>query len=133
MGLFLNEVPQCGDLTMSGHTVYLWVLALFCMETISGVFGGCLVFLIKLVIVVLLFLVTVTIVLIRNHYTIDVVLAMVFTPLFWMLYTGMQYLTSMDWKPFKTSLIGKIFIWIDADIDAIDLAESENGDPANVL
>jgi hypothetical protein len=133
MGLFLNEVPQCGDLTMSGHTIYLWVLALFCMETISGVFGGCVVFLIKLVIVVLLLLVAMTIILIRNHYTIDVVLSTVFTPLFWMLYTGMQYLTHMDWKPFKTSLIGKVFTWIDADLDAIDLAESENGDPPNVL
>jgi hypothetical protein len=133
MGLFLNEVPQCGDLTMSGHTVYLWVLALFCMEMISTIFGGCLMFFIKLVIVLLLFLVTITIVLIRNHYTIDVVLSTVFTPLFWMLYTGMQYLTDMDWKPFKTSFIGKIFVWIDADVAAIDVAESENGDSSSVL
>jgi membrane-associated phospholipid phosphatase len=109
MGLFLGKVPQCGDLTMSGHTIYLWVLALFFMETVSKVLKGFVLVLLKLVVVVLLLVVLLTIVLIRNHYTIDVVLATVFTNAFWLLYIGFDHLSRMSNKEFVQSIIGRIF------------------------
>jgi hypothetical protein len=130
LGLFLDTVPQCGDLTMSGHTIYLWVLALFCLETLSKVFSGCVIKLIKLVVVATLLMMTTTIVLIRNHYTIDILLGTVFTNLLWMLHTGMEHLVMIKWKGFLDSTIGSVFVWIQA---ASDGGESESAGGGELL
>jgi hypothetical protein len=114
LGLFLNEVPQCGDLTMSGHTVYLWVLALFCLETLSRVFSGWTITLIRFALALTVSAMVATIVLIRNHYTIDILIGTVFTILFWVLYTGLEHLAKIQSRKFVDSPIGALFLWIEA-------------------
>jgi hypothetical protein len=127
MGLFLGSVPQCGDLTMSGHTIYLWVLALFFLETMSRVTNNFLFFLIKLVIYLSLLFVTVTIVLIRNHYTIDIVLATTFVNMFWWWYGQCEDLVDMKWGPFVNTWFGKVFIWITEKPSSVKVDTVEGG------
>lgn len=88
----LGPMPQCGDLTMSGHTIYLWVCGLFIMDTMSNLVSGWLLISIKFCIYTLLFIVSFTIILIRNHYSIDVVIAIVFTCFLWHFYALLQSL-----------------------------------------
>jgi hypothetical protein len=129
LGLFLDTVPQCGDLTMSGHTIYLWVLALFCLETVSRVFSGPIVGLLKLVVAAMVLLMTATIILIRNHYTIDIVLGTVFTNLLWVLYSGMEHLAMIRQKEFAESAVGRAFMWV----EGIAVAEPEVGEGTELM
>lgn len=122
MGFFLDRFPQCGDLTMSGHTIYLWIVALYFTETLQKTFKGLIVSLIKVVVYVLLTFVLITIVLIRNHYTIDVFLATIFTNMLWTMYSWSDHLLRMDHQPFVKSYVGRAFKWIEnvyAEADAL--------------
>ena len=112
-GVFLDRIPQCGDLTMSGHTVYIWSFALYFLENMERILSRSLFLLLKTVIYLMIGIAIITIVLIRNHYTIDIVLATVFTNLVWTGYTWAQHLVNMRYKPFCTSLPGRIFMWIE--------------------
>lgn len=117
MGLFLGNIPQCGDLTMSGHTIYLWSLLLYIIDTLNSIFIGEEIFFCKIVAYILLFLALLTIILIRNHYTIDVLLATVFVNIIWMLYSLMATLTHINNHSFKKTINGKIIEWFEQKID----------------
>ncbi|KAH0789461.1 hypothetical protein GPJ56_006610 [Histomonas meleagridis] len=112
MGLFLNEVPQCGDLTMSGHTVYIWALIRYLFEILDKIFCGKIYKTIKIVVYSTVCLVLVTIVMIRNHYTIDIILGSVFTNAIWELYSKLQIVRSFDHQ-FSSSFLGKFINWME--------------------
>lgn len=118
LGLFLGNIPQCGDLAMSGHTIYLWVLALYIIDALNIIFSGKILALIKILMYFLLVFVTITIILIRNHYTIDILFATVFVNLTWTLYSWMAVLTRIKHYSFKKSLQGKIIEWFEKKVDA---------------
>lgn len=126
VGLFLDRFPQCGDLTMSGHTIYIWVCALYFLDIMEKVFQGFVLMLMKAVIYTMVILVTVTIILIRNHYTIDIVMATVFTNMVWSGYTWCQYLLRMGYKPFLNTYAGRFVKWVEFATDADDANEVHN-------
>lgn len=130
LGLFLGSIPQCGDLAMSGHTIYLWVLALYIIDVLNIIFVGKILTMIKIVIYFLLIFVTITIILIRNHYTIDILFATVFVNLIWTLYSWMAILVRINHYSFKKSLHGKIIEWLERKIDS---DESSYGYESDVL
>ena len=134
MGLFLGNMPQCGDLTMSGHTIYLWVLALFILDILNVAFQNnpCILIMIKIAIYLLLFLVCAAIVLIRNHYTIDVVLAIVFVNILWQIYSWLQNLVRDGTEEFKSSIYSKIMLWLEYDIDS-NLNSSSDSSSGNAV
>ena len=116
MGLFLGDLPQCGDLTMSGHTIYLWILAFYLLSALEKVLKDKLIILIKFVVYVLLSFVSATIIWIRNHYTIDIMLAIFFSNALWTLYGWMAELVHMKTSLSKT-LGWKIFQWLEDQHD----------------
>ncbi|OHT05425.1 hypothetical protein TRFO_26843 [Tritrichomonas foetus] len=120
LGLFLGSVPQCGDLTMSGHTIYLWVLALFLTDALDKIFTGRILILIKLIIYVLLLFVTLTIILIRNHYTIDILLATIFTNMLWTLYGWMANLSNFNHHDFTKTYAGKFIGYLEKRMEDPD-------------
>ena len=115
MGLFLNEVPQCGDLTMSGHTTYIWAITRYLFEILDKMFGGKMYKVIKFVTYSIICLVLVTIIMIRNHYTIDIILGTVFTNAIWDLYSKLQVLRTFDNLP--NSFLTKFINWMEKDRD----------------
>lgn len=117
VGLFLGNIPQCGDLTMSGHTIYLWVLALFITDALNVIFSGKILMLMKILIYLILVLVTITIILIRNHYTIDILFATVFVNLIWTYYTWMAILIKIKHHAFRKSRLGEIMGWFEKKLD----------------
>ncbi|OHS98376.1 hypothetical protein TRFO_08975 [Tritrichomonas foetus] len=126
LGLFLGSVPQCGDLTMSGHTIYLWVLALYLTDALNKIFQGKILMMIKCVIYILLVFVTLTIIFIRNHYTIDILLASVFVNGIWTLYGWMSNLNQINHREFTKSLLGKFIRWLEKKPNEIFTDESQS-------
>ena len=124
LGLFLDRFPQCGDLTMSGHTVYIWVVALYFLENMERVLKGYTLFLMKAVIYLMVLLATLTIILIRNHYTIDIVLATAFTNIMWMAYSWAQHMVNMAYKPFCSTCLGRFLKWIEFVADPEETVEA---------
>jgi len=118
IGLFVGEIPQCGDLTMSGHTIYLWVLGLFIIDSLTKFMSPKALVLAKIPLICVLLFVSCTIVFIRNHYAIDVVLAIVYVNMLWKLYSLGQVFLSISQEPFSSSRIGKILKWLEKDMDA---------------
>ncbi|KAH0789307.1 hypothetical protein GPJ56_006758 [Histomonas meleagridis] len=113
MGLFLNEVPQCGDLTMSGHTTYLWVVTRYLFEILDKIFFGKMFNVIKFLVYTILSLVLITIIMIRNHYTIDIILGTVFTNIIWELYSKLQAIRTFECGDFENTFLGKFINWME--------------------
>lgn len=128
LGLFLGNIPQCGDLAMSGHTIYLWVLALYVIDALDQIFIGKILVLIKSVIYFLLLFITTTIILIRNHYTIDILFATVFVNMIWQLYSWMAILIHINHYSFRKSLNGKIIEWFEQKADDDDSSYGYDSD-----
>lgn len=113
-GLFLNRFPQCGDLTMSGHTVFLWSISLYFLETLEKVIPATAFKVLKVIVYGMVIGATLLIILIRNHYSIDIVMATMFTNLIWTGYTWCQYLLRMEYLPFANSKVGQFLAWIES-------------------
>lgn len=67
----------CNDLIVSGHTLFMWISLKFLSEIIKGY--SCLVT--KIVTVIVL----INIIMVRNHYSVDVIMAVLFSELTWAL------------------------------------------------
>lgn len=132
VGLFLGSMPQCGDLAMSGHTIYLWVLTLYITDAFEKVFSGKILMLIKIVVYLLLIFVTITIILIRNHYTIDILLATVFCNILWSLYTWEAGLINTSYFAGKNSFHARFMCWLEKDQNGHD-EDSSNLSDSDIL
>jgi hypothetical protein len=107
-------------------------VALFGLETFSKARSGFWAVLVKLIVVIPLLFVLASIVAIRNHYTIDVVLATVFTNALWLIYTGFDHLSRMGNRQFVDSLIGRIFRRIEDVPIGVQFAAAEDGAEAGI-
>lgn len=120
-GVWYGDVPQCGDLTMSGHTIYNWTLTLFFLNTISnGLENYPLVVLcIKIIFYTAITTVTTYIILIRNHYTIDIVLAVVYVILVWNIYGLGLIKLKIENKSFLKTTFGRFMNWAEKPLDEV--------------
>lgn len=105
LGMF-SPYPQCGDLIISGHTMYL-ALAFDCLsELYDSAFPYSLTFLLKASLRLMYILSLGYIIVARNHYSIDVVLGLLLERSCWFIYTSLQ-------KEVKTDG-GNIFVrWLE--------------------
>ena len=111
VGMFLS-VPQCGDLIVSGHTIFLWLGAKTCADVINKAVIPPLNHLISGFINSLTFTAIIYIIISRNHYTVDVWFGFLFPELLWHLYSGFQIATALPPKP-DDGLILKFIRWLE--------------------
>lgn len=111
LGMFL-VMPQCGDLIISGHTMWLWLTSRTCCSVIKYVvprpfnwLASC--FLFTLTIITMIY-----IILARNHYSIDVWFGFVFTELLWTLYNSYWARSIASPLP-SDSLLLRFIRWIE--------------------
>lgn len=124
-GIWLNAVPQCGDLAMSGHTIFIWLLTFVFLNTMKGALEerptilAC----IRIVFFTMLTIITAYIIFIRNHYTIDILLAVVYTVLVWYVYELGVIKLAVEPKQFVKTWFGRFMQWAEKDYDKMGVAD----------
>lgn len=88
-GMF-SKYPQCGDLIISGHSIFLWLGMHILLEAIGLRFNRPFSSLISGFLVIMTLIILDYIVITRSHFTIDVVLAALITEMIWYSYTQIQ-------------------------------------------
>lgn len=89
MGMHIT-FPQCGDLIISGHTMFLWLAMRILHDFLPKFLWKPLSSLVNFVISGLVAAAMFYIVIAKNHYSIDVYFGALFTELVWSLYRGAQ-------------------------------------------
>lgn len=105
-------IPQCGDLIISGHTMWIWLSARTCCSSINHIIRKPFNYFISGFIYTLAFLSLGYITMSRNHYTIDVIFGYLFPELFWIIYNLFQAKAMKPAKPSDSTLV-KIVRWIE--------------------
>lgn len=102
----LKQMPQCGDLIFSGHTTFMTI---YMLHLFRHVIKG---FLLKTLLFLWNSLGLVYIIISRNHYTIDVVLAIILSVLAHYLFYSLLHLSYIT-NEYGSSLVGRFLKWVD--------------------
>lgn len=89
LGMFLTY-PQCGDLIISGHTMYLWLALRVVLNVINVAFRSPMSDIISGSLIVFVVSACAYIIVVRNHYSIDVWLGVILTEIIWIAYSGYE-------------------------------------------
>lgn len=99
VGIFL-KYPQCGDLIISGHTMWLWLTTRTLCSVMVYAFPPPFNWLANSVLIVLTLIAMVYIVLSKNHYSIDVWFAFLLVELFYVLYNSLSDNVVLNKSPY---------------------------------
>lgn len=109
LGFGLGSYPQCGDLTISGHTMFLWISFLNLKNTYKKALRRKMANLLSLIMFILVLVALIFIILLRHHYTIDVVLGILVPQLLWMIYTEIEE----DEIKSSKSIVQRFIYWLE--------------------
>ncbi|KAH0794890.1 phosphatidylcholine:ceramide cholinephosphotransferase 2-like isoform X6 [Histomonas meleagridis] len=125
LGMFLTH-PQCGDLVISGHTMFLWLSTLGILDVIRIKIPTPFKQLMSASWVMFIMVSLLFIIISRNHYSIDVWFGFIFPQMFWMLYKAGQ--NSLKFKPGNNdSCLLELLRWIEyRKFQLIDDEEQNN-------
>ena len=104
-----KNVPQCGDLMISGYTVFQSSLFYYSIDLFNHLYSGTNLLIIKIVLILLLLISSLGTILLRSQYTIGVVLAFFFFSFIWIMYSLMQSMYYIAYGRFLTTNIGFLF------------------------
>ncbi|OHT12764.1 hypothetical protein TRFO_17310 [Tritrichomonas foetus] len=111
LGMFL-KYPECGDLIISGHTMFIWLAARTVMDMVTKTIPNPLRCLICGSILALVITAMVYIIISRNHYTIDVWFGFLFPETLWILYSTLQVTASYP-PSIEDSVLTKLIRWME--------------------
>ena len=106
LGMFLS-LPQCGDLIISGHTMWLWLASRTICSSMEYALPRPFNWLLNIILITFTLITMCYIILSKNHYSIDVWFAFLFTELFFSLYNSLSENAIQPQRP-TWSLIQKI-------------------------
>jgi hypothetical protein len=124
MGIKL-KYPQCGDLIISGHTLWLWlsfrIIADFVGRTLREPFGRLVMFVIGAIVVVAMC----DIVIVRNHYGVDVYFGLIVTELVWQVY-GLAMKAAQRPASLKDGVFVRLIRWIETRKRGADVSRESS-------
>jgi hypothetical protein len=89
LGIFLRY-PECGDLIISGHMMFMWLIMKFLHSGLKNGLRPSVATFVNLLISETVMIAAVYIIISRNHYSVDVVLAIILTEILWTAYCSAQ-------------------------------------------
>jgi hypothetical protein len=109
------KIPQCGDLIVSGHTMTLWVMVLFLLDSFKRLFEARVYSAMRLAVLLPIAVILFGIVAIRNHWGIDVWLATLVTVGGWYVMSGLRMIAAIEGNSdiSSRSWIVRVVAWFD--------------------
>ena len=128
-GLGTKDVPACGDLMMSGHSILQCCMASYLFDIADIVmsepkrramtYSVCAAVTFSMVYAII----------IRSEYTVSTTLSLLFVRLVYKMYNIAETMHMLSFGPFLTTLTGRGFAWLNAEYDLAEEAEIEEKDP----
>jgi hypothetical protein len=116
-GFGLPGIPVCGSVLMSGTVTLQIIFGLYLIDTMKLIVSQDKVNAAKFTIFILIVISSLYSILLRSEYTLGVILSVVFVLFETWLYTIGQTMCDALWGPFVTTRLGRLFVWIEKEIE----------------